>query len=256
MQRIALMILVMLGLGCTDETQATAPRSPAPAPQDVRAPEPAPTKPAVSEAPQPPREAFDPEAALEQMRQTLLAAARLEPGMTVADIGASRGWFVDHAALALGPTGKVYATDIDPEAIAGLRELAAHQNPERAPIEVRECTTQRDTGLSDLPRDHVDVMLMIDSLCFDGHFGRAENIEYLREFFGVLRPGGRLLHHTDCECTPSTSEVIGLFEAAGFETHERHLELPLPPADDPSAPCSTPAQRRQHGLLLEFTKPR
>ena len=39
------------------------------------------------------------------------------PGKTVADIGAGSGWFTVTAARRLGPSGRVYAVDINPEAV-------------------------------------------------------------------------------------------------------------------------------------------
>src|SRR6266404_3069450 len=39
------------------------------------------------------------------------------PGKSVADIGAGSGWFAVRAARRVGPSGTVYAVDINPEAI-------------------------------------------------------------------------------------------------------------------------------------------
>ena len=41
----------------------------------------------------------------------------VEPGRTVADIGAGSGWFTVRAAKRVTNTGEVYAVDINPEAI-------------------------------------------------------------------------------------------------------------------------------------------
>jgi SAM-dependent methyltransferase len=192
---------------------------------------------------------------LEQTRMALLEHARLEPGMAIAEIGASRGWFVDRAGLALGPTGVVYATDIDPEAIAALHEQAAQLNPARARIEVRACADERDTGLRELPDAQLARILMIDSLCFDGRFPRARDVEYLRELLRLLAPGGRLIHHMDCACEATPAEVIGLFEEAGFTATAEQVELPQPAEGDPAWTCSSAAQRERHQLVLSFAAP-
>lgn len=221
-------------------------------PESSSTPAPGPTAPAPDSA----APVFDAATALEQTRELLLAQAKLEPGMIVAEIGASRGWFVDRAALAVGPEGFIYATDIDPEAIAALRELIARSDdPARARAEVRPCADPRDTGLSDLPDNHVDVMLMIDSLCFDGERPPERDVEYLREFLRVLEPGGRLIHHMDCECEAPVADAVALFEAAGFIASIEELELPQAPIGDESWTCKTPSQRARHDLLLSLRKP-
>src|SRR5664279_3492385 len=42
----------------------------------------------------------------------------IAPGKVVADIGAGSGWFTVRAAARVGPSGAVYAEDINPKAIA------------------------------------------------------------------------------------------------------------------------------------------
>ncbi|PRQ06512.1 SAM-dependent methyltransferase [Enhygromyxa salina] len=192
---------------------------------------------------------------IERARERLLEHAQLEPGMRVAEIGASRGWFVDRAALALGPAGVVYATDIDPAAVVALRELAGRVNPDRARVEVRACAHERDTGLSDVPDQSFDRMLMIDSLCFDGRSSRERDVAYLRELLRTLAPGGRLIHHMDCACEATPEAVTGLFEEAGFGAALELVELPQPPPGDPAWTCRSPTQRERHGVVLSFTAP-
>jgi FkbM family methyltransferase len=53
--------------------------------------------------------------------------ARIEPGMTVVDVGAHIGFFALGAALRTGPTGKVYAFEPSPET-ADLLERHVHMN--------------------------------------------------------------------------------------------------------------------------------
>jgi len=46
----------------------------------------------------------------------------IEPGRSVADIGAGSGWFTVRAAQRVGPTGTVYAEDINPKAVEAIAE--------------------------------------------------------------------------------------------------------------------------------------
>ncbi len=211
------------------------------------------SRPSQAESEPPVREAASAEpslAEIDRFRSAILAHATLAPGMTVADIGASGGWFVDRGAIAIGPEGIFYATDIDPQAIATLEQYVARSNPVRARVEVRHCQHVRDTGLGDLPADHVDVILMIDSLCFEDPTMIEADVAYLHELWRILAPGGRLIHHMDCRCRTTPQAVLARFEAAGF----------VRVADEPSLPpapsyCSTAAQRELHALVLTSTKP-
>jgi SAM-dependent methyltransferase len=192
------------------------------------------------------------DAALELLRERILAHSGLRPGMVVAEIGANEGWFVDRGALAIGPTGTLYATDIDEGAIRSLEILAGQANPARARVVVRHCEGERDTGLADLPDDHVDVIWMIDSVCFEPLDSHAADIAYLREFLRILKPEGRLIHHMDCGCRTSPQAVIELFEAAGFTRVDAAPTIPQPPPGRTDWHCTTPEQRRLHHFVGVF----
>ncbi len=57
-------------------------------------------------------------------RHAILAASRIEPGQTVADIGAGTGLFVPLLADAVGEDGAVIAVDIVPEFLEHISERA------------------------------------------------------------------------------------------------------------------------------------
>ncbi|MDQ3228314.1 MAG: class I SAM-dependent methyltransferase, partial [Pseudomonadota bacterium] len=61
----------------------------------------------------------------EERGSVLLRELALEPGMVVADIGAGTGYYERRIAPRVGPTGKVYAVDVQPEMVAMLRQVAA-----------------------------------------------------------------------------------------------------------------------------------
>jgi len=48
----------------------------------------------------------------------------IQPGKTVADIGAGGGWFTVRAARRVAPTGHVVAEDINPKAVDAIRQRA------------------------------------------------------------------------------------------------------------------------------------
>lgn len=56
-------------------------------------------------------------------------------GSTVADIGAGGGWFSVRAARRVGPTGHVFAEDINPQYVASVRDRAKRENlPNIVPV--------------------------------------------------------------------------------------------------------------------------
>jgi predicted methyltransferase len=190
------------------------------------------------------------------MKEKILGHLGLKPGMTLAEVGAGGGWFVFRAAELIGPKGKVYATDIDPDVVTQLRRRLQDINPVAAAVDVRLCRDERDTALDDLPDDHVDVVLMVDALCFDALRSREGNVEYLRRFLRILRPGGRFVHHMDCRCDVSLEAIGALLKEAGFTPRQALDVSPDPKRIDPGWLCETETQRKRHAWLGVFVKPK
>jgi predicted methyltransferase len=86
----------------------------------------------------------DDQTAYDRYRQPdrIVAALALAPGMRVADVGAGRGYLTTRIAAAVGPTGRVVATDIDGAALAAM----PNGTPGGGPIETRVVTAD-DSGL-------------------------------------------------------------------------------------------------------------
>lgn len=107
---------------------------------------------------------------------------QLQPGMTVADIGAGSGYYTELLSRAVGPQGKVYATDIQPGMIQLLRRRA--EKRKLANVEV-VLNTDRSAGL---PPESIDLALMVDV-----YHELAYPQEVLRSLKASLKPGGRLV---------------------------------------------------------------
>jgi len=58
---------------------------------------------------------------IEEMPETAIDRLGLHPGMTVADVGAGVGYITVRVARRVGPSGKVYAVDVQPEMLSILR---------------------------------------------------------------------------------------------------------------------------------------
>ena len=110
----------------------------------------------------------------------LVAAVVPKPGMTVLDVASGTGAVARAAASAVGPTGRVIASDIS----AGmLAEVFLGADPDGAPIETLEAPA---TSIP-LEDDSVDVVLCQHGLPFV-----RDQVTALAEMKRVLRPGGSL----------------------------------------------------------------
>jgi SAM-dependent methyltransferase len=105
----------------------------------------------------------------------------LKPGMSVADVGAGRGELTVALAAEIGPSGRVYATDIDPASLEQIRgRVAAAELPNVTIRQSRAC----DTGLPTSCCDAVVLRRVYHHLSDPA----ATNLDLLR----ALRPGGVL----------------------------------------------------------------
>lgn len=114
--------------------------------------------------------------------ERVVAHLELEPGFAVADVGAGRGYLTFRIARAVGPRGRVTATDIDPEALAALT-AAALGRPEDAPVTPR-LVRPDDPGLEAGAYDRI-LLAQVD------HY-LPDRVDYLRRLAPALAPGGRL----------------------------------------------------------------
>ncbi len=112
--------------------------------------------------------------------QGFLAEAGLEPGFHVLDYGCGPGSYTLAAAEAVGPTGQVYAADINPLAIQHVQRNAA----KRGLRNVQAIHTDCATGLAD---GRVDVVLLYDTL-----HDLADPAGVLAELHRVLKSNGVL----------------------------------------------------------------
>ena len=123
-----------------------------------------------------------PEREEEEQPTRLLEALHLKPGEVVADIGAGSGYLTWRMARRVGPTGRVYANDIQPEMLAILRtNMVAHGVSNVVTV----LGTVEDPRL---PTNAIDLAIFVDVYHECDH-----PYEVIRELCRALKPGGRLV---------------------------------------------------------------
>lgn len=149
----------------------------------------------------------------------ILNLAGIEPGMTVADLGAGAGAFSLEAARRVGSEGRVYAVDVNKELLAKVKaDAMREQLASRIEIVWADAEAPQGTKLADLS---VDMVLLCNVLFL------AEDKEALaKEANRILRPGGRVLvlDWTDSfgglgpapQAVVARDAALALFQRQGF----------------------------------------
>ena len=144
---------------------------------------------------------------------TLVAALGLRRGDTVADVGAGRGYLTGRLAAAVGPDGRVVATDIDASALAELAGLPPR--PGAAPIETRRVAADRPG----LEAGRYDLILLAEV----DHY-LADRAGYLRQLGGALSERGRIAVSNRLQ---HRAALLAAAREAGLEIEAEHTaELP------------------------------
>ena len=125
-------------------------------------------------------DAFD--LALAAWERTFVNSGDFRPGMTVAEIGAGTGEFAVRLADRVGPTGRVFANELDLGKLERIRDRSAQRpNATITPILGAEYDPL-------LPAGETDVAVMIEVF---HHL--TDKARFLAATRGRLRPGGRLI---------------------------------------------------------------
>jgi len=144
----------------------------------------------------------------------------VKPGMVVADVGAGDGYFTLRLARRVGPSGKIYAEDIDPNGLQRIREKCTQEGLGHVEIIRGE---EHDPLL---PERSIDLALMVNVI----HFIEKSN-EFLYKLSAGLKPGATLAvvqwdsekMSVETEMSPSDRELyskerlLRIMEEASYE---------------------------------------
>jgi SAM-dependent methyltransferase len=122
-----------------------------------------------------------PSRASEERPDQLVEELHLQPGMTVADIGAGSGYLSRRMASIVAP-GRVFAVDVQPQMVALLTELS--QKPEYKNL----VPIQGGTDDVRLPNVSVDLAVLVDV-----YHELAFPYEVMHSLVRALKPGGQVV---------------------------------------------------------------
>lgn len=118
----------------------------------------------------------------EEQPEKALDTLNLKSGMVVADVGAGTGYYSIRIAKRVGPTGRVFANDIQPEMLQRLRENAALQKLTNIETVLGTVSNPK------LPPATMDLVILVDVY---HEFSRPQRmLDRIRE---SLKPDGRLV---------------------------------------------------------------
>jgi ubiquinone/menaquinone biosynthesis C-methylase UbiE len=116
-----------------------------------------------------------------QQPDRVMQTLAFKPGERVADVGAGSGYFTVRVARAVGPEGKVLATDIRQEMLDFLENRLEEEQIGNVELKL----TEKDDPM--LPAGSLDTILLVDVW----HYIRDP--EFAKKLAAGLAPGGRLV---------------------------------------------------------------
>ena len=117
------------------------------------------------------------------VRDAVLDKAQLVPGQTLLDVGAGDGLIGFGAVDRLGPDGRVIFSDISQDLLDHCRAVAAAEHV----LDRCDFVLASADRLDGIPDAHVDVVTTRSVLIYV-----KDKLTALKEFYRVLRPGGRI----------------------------------------------------------------
>src|SRR5450631_783641 len=123
-----------------------------------------------------------PERAAEEQPDKAIALLGIAKGATVADVGAGNGYMTWRLAESVGPAGKVYANDIQPEMLEMLRKNMQQRNLKNVETVLGTFDDPK------LPANTLDLVILVDV-----YHEFSEPQKMLRRIREALKPDGRLV---------------------------------------------------------------
>ncbi len=151
--------------------------------------------------------------------EDIISQFHIDPGMSVADLGSGAGFYSILCAKTVGPSGRVYAVDVQKDLLQKIQAEASAQGVHNIKLVWGDLDHKNGTTLGDVS---VDRVLIINTL-----FQIENRDEMITEACRILKPKGKLLFvdWTDSYggMGPQSKDIIKydvartMFEHDGFE---------------------------------------
>jgi len=158
-----------------------------------------------------------------QPPELVLKTIGLKPGLIIGEVGAGTGRYTVEIAARIGPSGRVYANDIDQAALKTLKrrcEALGLKNVETVTGSVTE---------TNLPSGRLDMVIMVNVVhCL------AEPVALLKNVGDALKPDGQIvIVEGNLDKDPSSagewfarSKLMKIYEDAGYVLAREETFLP------------------------------
>ena len=186
-----------------------------------------------------------------QQPEKVLDAIGVKAGMTIGEVGAGNGYFTFKMARRVGPTGLIYANDIDQDALRGIATSAKRRKIEHI------VTVRGEVANPLFPPGVIDLAIMV----YVFH-DLAKPVELLQNLIPSLKPNAPLvILERDPEKMPSAKghfydkdKLLKLASEAGFELVRVETFLPrdniyILQAINPSPPADPSAGNQEDKAL-------
>lgn len=145
-------------------------------------------------------------------RKEIVAACKIQPGQTVADIGAGTGLFTRMFSEAVGKDGRVIAVDIAQKFLNHIQEASRARGQQN--VETVLCKADS----TELPPDSVDVAFICDTY---HHFEFP--LKTMASLQRALKPGGRVILIDFRRIERTSSDWVMNHVRAGQEVFEAEI---------------------------------
>lgn len=164
-----------------------------------------------------------------QLPERVIESLAIEPGDHVAEIGAGNGYWIESLSAAVGPEGRVYAVEVEPDLAEALERRVTDEALGNVQVILGDYHDPR------LPDGRIDLAMT----CLTYHH-IEERAAYFRALQQDLSPRGRVAHLDDEPGSPvpfswfqgeghwsDPEAIVEEMQAAGYALEERFDFLPI-----------------------------